>query len=102
MPISGDRYSFNDDNLAKSPDAAGVYALYDGDELIYVGRAQGGQTTIKTRLKDHKSGREGRCTQGATTYSRESCSNPVSRERELLQEYNSNNGRLPRCNEVMP
>lgn len=102
MPISGELYSFTDKNLDNAPDVAGVYALYDGNLLIYIGRAQGGQTTIRTRLKDHKSGREGRGTQAASTYRREPCTNPVARERELLQEYQRQYGRLPRCNEVMP
>jgi len=102
MPISGNRYDLTDDNLDKAPDEAGVYALYDGDELIYIGRAQGGTTTIRSRLKDHKSGRAGACTQNATTYRREPTSDSVSRERALLDEYKRPNGRLPRCNDVMP
>ena len=103
MPISGDVYSFTDENLDKAPDTAGVYALFDGDELIYIGRARGGTTTIRSRLKDHKAGRDGPCTRSATKYSRETCQDPVARERTLLQEYkNGHWQRLPRCNEVMP
>ena len=102
MPISGEQYTFSDENVSKAPDSAGVYALYQGSVCTYVGRAQGGSTTIRTRLKDHKSGREGRCTQVADKYMREVTSSPVTRERELLEEFKRNTGRLPRCNSVMP
>jgi hypothetical protein len=102
MPITGELYTFSDENLSNAPDVAGVYALYSGDGLIYIGRAQGGSTTIRSRLKDHKAGRDGRCTQSADSYKRETCSNPALRERELLQEYKNTYGKLPRCNEVMP
>ena len=102
MPISGDLYNFTDDSISKAPDTAGVYALFDGNQTIYIGRAKGGFTTIRSRLRDHKSGREGSCTQYASGYKREVCSNPVSREQELLLEYRVTYGGLPRCNEVMP
>lgn len=100
MPISGDKYKFTKNNVDKAPDEAGVYALYDEDETIYYGRAKGSGVTIRTRLQDHKAGREGSCTENASYYKREITSSPVSRESELLEEYSDNhNGRLPRCNE---
>ena len=40
MPIPGDRYTFSKENVDKSPDEHGVYALFDGDVLIYYGRAK--------------------------------------------------------------
>ena len=98
MPVSGDRYPFNAANVDKSPDEAGVYALYDGDECIYTGRAKGDTTTIRSRVQDHLSGREGKCTQEATHYRREVTSSPVSREKELLEEFQIYRSRLPRCN----
>ncbi len=102
MPISDDRYSFTAENLDKAPNEAGVYALYDGDSLIYIGRAQGGSVTIRSRLKDHKAGRDGPCTKAATSYKREVTSQSVSREKELLDEYYNTNRRLPKCNDVRP
>lgn len=66
MPIVGDRYAFTKENVDKSPDEKGVYALYDGDVLIYYGRASGDSVTIRTRLQSHQRGDEGRCTQSAT------------------------------------
>ncbi len=99
MPIGGDRYGFTKNNVDQAPEEHGVYALYDGDALIYYGRAAGDGVTIRSRLQDHQAGREGKCTQGATAYRREVNSKPVSREKELLEEFQRQNGRLPRCNE---
>ena len=97
--IVGDKYEFTKDNVNKAPDQAGVYALYDGDILIYYGRAQGGTVTIRSRLQDHFAGRDGKCTQNATAYRREATTAPVAREKALLEEYQRANRRLPRCNE---
>lgn len=98
--VKGDRFRFIPDNVDKAPDEAGVYALYKENELIYYGRAQGNSVTIRTRLQAHLRGDDGSCTRNATHYRREVCSNPVSREKELLEEYKkSNSGKLPKCNE---
>lgn len=102
MPIQGDKYAFTKKNVDVSPAQAGVYALYQNGATIYIGRAQGGTTTIRSRLQDHYHGRDGRCTQQATDYKREVTSQAASRERELLQEYKNQNGKLPKCNDVMP
>ena len=83
MPITGELYTFNETNIARVPDEAGVYALYDGTELIYIGRARGTSETIRTRLRSHYNGDEGPCTQAATAYRREVTSSPVERERAV-------------------
>ncbi len=99
MPIRGVRYAFTDGNVNEAPDQAGVYALYDGDAVIYYGRAMGGTVTIRSRLKDHKAGREGPCTKDASHFNWEVTVAPVKREEELLDEHRRTRGRLPRCNE---
>jgi hypothetical protein len=99
MPISGDRYAFTEKNVNNAPDEHGVYALYDGDILIYYGRASGDGVTICSRLQSHFRGDEGPCTQGATHYRREMTESPKHREKELLDEFAARFGRLPRCNE---
>lgn len=39
------------------PDEPGVYAIFDGDELLYVGMAgRDGKGSLRRRLKDHASG----------------------------------------------
>ncbi len=102
MPIQGDLYTFSKKNVDNAPDKAGVYALYQSDTTTYIGRAQGGSTTIRSRLQDHYAGRGGNCTKSATDYRRETSSNAASREKELLIEYKNKHGKLPKCNDVMP
>jgi excinuclease UvrABC nuclease subunit len=96
MPVSGDKYSFTQDNVNGSPDKPGVYALYDGNAVIYYGKAE---ASIRSRLQAHRRGDEGKCTQRATHYKREVCSNPKTREKSLLDAYKTANGKYPRCNE---
>lgn len=100
MPMTGDVYPFTAQNVNNAPATAGVYALFINNVLIYIGRALGVTTTIRSRLQCHYCGSEGPCTQAATHYMRESCSNPATREKELLDEYLRLYGRLPKCNEV--
>ena len=39
------------------PDSPGVYVVYDGDEVIYVGMAgRNGRGSLRRRLRDHASG----------------------------------------------
>jgi excinuclease UvrABC nuclease subunit len=99
MPIGGDRYAFTDGNISSSPDQPGVYALYKDGTESYIGKAT---ISIRTRLQAHKRGDDGSCTQRSTAYRRETTSSPTSRERELLEEFQHQHGRLPECNEVMP
>lgn len=101
MAISGKKYPFTQKNVDNSPTDDGVYALYDEDIKIYIGKGDG-VNGIRTRLQAHKRGDEGKCTQEASHYRREVCTNPKSREKEELQEYEDANGELPRCNDVMP
>ncbi len=99
MPVAGDTYDFSQDNIRKSPDKAGVYALFDGGQVIYYGSSA---LSIQDRLQTHFDGDDGPCTKGATGYKREVCSNSLVRERELLEAHKRQNNRLPRCNDVIP
>ena len=101
MPVSGDLYTFNQENVDRAPTSDGVYSLHQGGEITYIGKGEG-ENGIRARLQAHIRGDEGRCTQQAEKYRREVCGNPTTRERELLQEYQQAHGKLPRCNEVMP
>jgi len=89
-------------NLGNAPERAGVYQLYQGSECIYIGRAGGGNSTIRTRLRAHKNGNEGPCTKGFTRYRYDTTVADVTVERRLLQNYKQKNGRLPKCNERLP
>jgi hypothetical protein len=98
MPIASPRYALNLSMVAGAPPDPGVYALWEEEELIYFGRAQGGATTIQSRLREHLDGTAHACTAGATHYGWEITSNGRAREAELLREYEKSHGRLPRCN----
>jgi predicted GIY-YIG superfamily endonuclease len=88
------RYRFTGTVIAGAPEDAGVYALWDGDEVIYYGRAQ----SIRLRLMDHYQGKVDSQTQRATHYGWELCKDPAAREAELLQEHQRQFGKLPRLN----
>lgn len=48
---------FADADWSSVPDEAGVYAIHDGDELLYVGMAgRDGKGSLRRRLRDHASG----------------------------------------------
>lgn len=93
-----EKYHFTANNIACAPDENGVYLLYEGEELIYIGRAVGLIVTIRTRLQCHFRGDEGPCTKRATSYSRYVCSDGAQFEAELLAIHKKVHGRLPRCN----
>lgn len=93
------QYAFHPDNLSKAPTKAGVYGLYQGPELVYIGRAKGPNVTIRSRLQDHYAGREGSGTQQATSYVRIVTTSPVTTEKKLLKAHEQKFGRLPRYNE---
>jgi hypothetical protein len=97
MPIASPRYAFNATMVSGAPPDPGVFALWEREELIYYGRALGQGTTIQSRLREHLQGGDG-CTSRATHYGWEISSNPRSREGELLREFETSHGRLPRCN----
>ncbi len=101
MPLAGRSFELCDQNLKIAPASAGVYALYQNHELIYVGHAQGDLTTIRSCLQDHKAGRLGPGTKAADTYKRETCGDPLALERKLLEEFKRTYGKLPRCNQAL-
>jgi excinuclease UvrABC nuclease subunit len=97
VPITNPLYRFTEVIIAGAPDNAGIYALWQDDELIYVGRAMAAGT-IRERLAEHFHRRLCPCTEKATHYSWELSLRPAAREAELLQEYEAKHGKLPRCN----
>ena len=87
------RYRFTRMVIAGAPDEQGVYALWDGEEVIYYGRGP-----IRSRLLDHFYGRVDELTRRATHYGWELCADPAAREAELLAEHRRVYGRPPRLN----
>jgi hypothetical protein len=87
------RYRFTQLVIAGAPDEMGVYALWDGEEVIYYGRGN-----IRPRLLDHFHGRLDPLTRRATHYGWEICASPEVREAELLNEHQRVFGKPPRLN----
>jgi hypothetical protein len=88
----GRRYRFTRVVIAGAPHEPGVYTLWQHEEVIYYGRAQG-DATLRSRLLEHLDGGV-----QATHYSWEISREPAARERELLGEFRRAFGRLPRLN----
>jgi hypothetical protein len=98
MPIGGRFFSFSKNSVDGAPDKHGVYALYEGDVLIYYGRADGTDVSVRSRLQSHFAGRQGRCTLAATLFRYEITESAAKREEELLGKYKIQNlGALPHC-----
>jgi len=56
-PGFSERTWFNAVDWSDVPDVAGVYIIYDNDEVLYVGMAgRDGKGSLRRRLKDHSSG----------------------------------------------
>ena len=87
-PEPSQRYKLTRIVLQGAPDEPGIYTLWDGDEVVYYGRA----ATIRTRLLEHLEKTR------ATHYSWEVCADPATREAELLREHERAHGRRPREN----
>jgi len=82
------RYKFTRTVLQGAPEAGGVYALWEGDQVVYYGRTGG----IRAALLEHLERTR------ATHYSWEVCSDPALREAELLRKHEQLHGRPPRDN----
>ncbi len=94
MPLGKSRYAFNRRMVAGAPRDMGVYTLYRGDSVLYIGRA----VSIQSRLQDHMDGTVCECSRQATHYSWEIVLQPQARELELLQEELAQAGTVPPCN----
>jgi hypothetical protein len=80
--------------VSLAPDTPGVFELWDGDELVYVGRTRDERATLRGELErrlleEHVS---------ATHFRWEITFHPAARERELLAEYERAHHRSPRLN----
>jgi hypothetical protein len=90
------RWAFTQAMLEYAPDNPGVYLLWDGDEIIYIGRAQGAQS-VKTCLLAHNAGSLGECTKRATHYSWVISVWPSVVETQLIGQFHQKHKREPRC-----
>jgi excinuclease UvrABC nuclease subunit len=90
-------YTFTLSNLELVPDDSGVYWLGVNNEIIYIGSS----ANLNERLTDHYY-TSNPCISKARQFAIEICSNYRERERELLQAYLNQYGRLPECNNRIP
>ncbi len=98
MPVRGERQAFARASVAEAPDAPGVYALFENDDVIFYGSAFGGTITLRSCLGEHLFGLRAAAAQSATHCAWEISLSPAARERELLKEFQERFGRLPRLN----
>ena len=97
MPILGPRIPFLNTNIAQVSASAGVYALWDHDEIIFYGWSDD-TPGLRARLQAHK---KGACTKGASGFQVQLLggrSEPETRRAALLREFLRERGALPRCN----
>ncbi len=85
MAIFEKKWSFAAAVIEHAPQEPGIYALWEGEEMVYLGRAVTGG--IQAALREHLEGRRGACTKQATHYSWEISLWPTLRESEVLAEF---------------
>jgi hypothetical protein len=89
------KWAFNQTNVEHAPDDPGVYLLWEGDEVIYIGQVRNG--SIRATLLRHLAGALGACTTSASHYSWEITLSPSVREAQRLAEFARKYQRAPRC-----
>src|SRR3954469_14760396 len=95
------RYPFTRGAIEFAPEEPGIFGLFDGTELIYVGRAEDRHDrSIRALLIRHQDGAFGECTMKATHYTWEISIWPAARETELLARFFQEHARDPRCQNV--
>ena len=90
------KYPFIESYIVQSPDDAGIYWLWRGADLIYVGMAAR-DTTIRSRLGDHFYGQSCSCSRQATHYFWELVQCSANRHSQILKAMELMD-RLPMCN----
>lgn len=99
--ISGDFYEWSEHNAKNIPEKPGVYAFYDEQRvLIYIGSS----SNLRERFTHYwtTNFEEDPCKRDTKVYKREFTEDYKAREKELLEQYFREHGRLPRCNEKKP
>lgn len=100
MPFEMKRYAFTRPVIEYAPyEETGVYVLWAGDEVIYIGRT-GASRDIRSCLFEHLDGARGGCTRTATHYSWEITRWDAARETELLSLFTRENSKDPRCQQA--
>lgn len=88
------RYPFTSYAVRGAPEDRGVVLLMEGDEVIYIGAAEGGIQGFLLALLDGGTP----CVERATHYTWEIRRDAKAREAELLALFQAQHRREPRCN----
>lgn len=94
--LSLPRYPFKRAVIEHAPDDHGVYGLFDGEEVIYIGAAYGA-ATIREVLLRHQDGALGACTMKATAYTWQITRMARARAAAILDGIRGSSSREPRC-----
>lgn len=92
MPIRSPKWWFVAALVLVTPDAPGVFELWDGDEVVYVGATRGVRPSLRQALVREMALHD------ATHFSWEITYRAATRELELLEEYIAENHHPPRLN----
>lgn len=85
MKVLGkNKWRFTASMVQDAPDTRGVFVLWDNDTVTCVGRADGGEHTIRSGLLRHLTASRSAQAPVPTHYSWEICGDPAAREAELL------------------
>jgi hypothetical protein len=95
----GEHVPLNAAGVALAPMLPGVYLLYRGHRLIYLGFAAPGYS-IRQCLGEHLRGERGACTAAATEFDYESSGSPSQLYRHYMAIYmDATGGLMPECND---
>lgn len=75
----------------------GVYVLYDKNlEVIYIGESENLQKTFEKYVEQDFE--DNSCKQKTRTYQRTFVENPKEKQKQMLEEYEKEHGKIPCCN----
>jgi hypothetical protein len=80
------KWKFTRAMIEDAPITRGVYALWENEQLVCLGRADGGERNIRSCLLEQLEGAQGTQARHATHYSWEICVDPAAREAALLKQ----------------
>ncbi len=90
------QWAFTPYMVAQVPELPGVFAIWEKEEVVYIGRAVR-PATLRAILEEHLRGQHS-CTARASHYAWQLSFEPARKERELLAAYRTRHGAFPRCN----
>ena len=87
---------FTEEYIRTASNNEGIYYLFECGVKIYIGSSE---DSIRQRLREHKRGDKGPCTQNTHEFDERYSSFPKNEKRGELRNYYRINGRLPKCND---